>query len=196
VERFVYAEQRVRQVCARCGEIAYHNPRVLVSTIVASDDRVLLCRRASPPAAGRWVLPGGFMESNETLEEAAARETREETGVRLDPRELRLYAVATLPEISEVYVGFLGTVGGHTDLVCGSECAEVSFFSETELPWMEIAYPDTGVYLRHYFGERRSGAHVIHVGYVEDARVVDKSYRIIDVEEASRPRAKPTDNSD
>jgi ADP-ribose pyrophosphatase YjhB (NUDIX family) len=196
VERFVDVEQRVRRVCARCGEIAYHNPQVLVSTIVASGDRVLLCRRASPPAAGRWVLPGGFMESSETLEEAAARETREETGVRLDPHELRLYAVATLPEISEVYVGFLATVGGHTELVCGSECAEVGFFSETDLPWTEVAYPDIGAYLRLYFYERRSGAHVIHFGYLEDARVVDISHRIAEVEEACRPRATPTTNSD
>jgi ADP-ribose pyrophosphatase YjhB (NUDIX family) len=196
MERFVDVEQRVRLVCGRCGEIAYHNPHVLVSTIVASGDRVLLCRRASPPAAGRWVLPGGFMESSETLEAAAARETYEETGVRLDPRELRLYAVASLPEISEIYVGFLATVAGHTNLVCGSECAEVSFFSETDLPWTEVAYPDTGVYLRDYFHERRGGAHVIHFGYLEDARVIDKSYRIADFEEACRPRATPTGNPD
>lgn len=196
MERFVNVEQRVRRVCARCGEIAYHNPQVLVTTIVASGDRVLLCRRASPPAAGRWVLPGGFMESGETLEEAAARETYEETGVRLDPRELRLYGVATLTEISEVYVGFLATLAECTDLVCDSECTEVSFFGEADLPWTELAYPDIGVYLRLYFCERRGGAHVIHVGCLEDGRAVDKSYRIADVKEARRPRATPTTESD
>lgn len=196
LDRFVDAEQRLRRVCAQCGEIAYHNPQVLVSTIVASGDRVLLVRRAGPPAAGRWVLPGGFMESGETLEEAAARETCEETGVRLDPRELRLYAVATLPEISEVYVGFLATVAEHTDLVCGSECTEVRFFSEADAPWTEIAFPDIGAYLRVYFGERRSGAHVIHFGCLDAACVVSKSYRIADVEEARRPRATPTTKSD
>ena len=192
MDRFVDVEQRVRHVCAQCGEIAYRNPHVLVSTIVASGDRVLLCRRAQPPAAGRWVLPGGFMESGETLEEAAAREIHEETGVRLDPRELRPYAVATLPEISEVYAGFLATVAENTHPACGSECTEVRFFGEADVPWAELAYPDVGVYLRVYFQERRSGAHVIHFGCLDATCVVSKSYRIAAVEEACRPRAAPT----
>ncbi len=125
------------------------------------------------------------MESGETLEDAAARETREETGVRLDAHELRLHAVVTLPEISEVYVGFLATVAEQTDLVCGSECTEVRFFSEADAPWAEFSYPDIGVYLRMYFDERRSGAHPIHFGRLDAANVVNKAYRIANVEEAS-----------
>jgi len=195
-DRLVDAESRVRRVCTRCGGIAYQNPQVLVTTIVMSGDRVLLCRRAGPPAPGRWVLPGGFMESGETLEEAAARETREETGVRLDPAALRLYAVATLPEISEVYVGFLAAVPGHTELVCGPECSEVRFLAEAEVPWSELAYLDIGVYLRVYFGERRSGADVIHCGTLDEAAVVSKSYRIAGAEAAWRPRRPPTSGSD
>jgi ADP-ribose pyrophosphatase YjhB (NUDIX family) len=186
----------MRRVCAQCGEIAYHNPQVLVTTIVMSDDRVLLCRRASPPAAGRWMLPGGFMEGGETLEQAAARETCEETGVRLDPSELRLYAVATLPEISEVYVGFVATVAQHTDLICGSECIEVRFFGEAELPWTQLTYPDVGVYLREYLCERRRGADAIHIAWLDAAHVVSKSYRIADVEQARRPRSTATASSD
>jgi len=189
-DRLVDAERRVRSVCAHCGEIAYHGPQVLVSTIVMSGDRVLLCRRANPPEAGRWVLPGGFVEAGETLEQAAARETREETGVCMDPRELRPYALATLPEISEIYAGFLATVAESTEVVCGDECAEVRFFREEDVPWTELAYPDTGVYLRVYLSERRRGAQMIHFGCIEATCVVSKAYRIAEVEEARRPRAE------
>jgi len=187
-DRFVELEQRVRRICERCGTIAYGNPQVLVNAIVASGDRVLLCRRARPPAAGRWALPGGFMESGETLEEAAARETHEETGVCLDPRALRLHAVVTLPNISEIYVGFLATVDQEPELACGLECMEVRFFSEADVPWTEFSYADIGVYLRMYFGERRSGTHPIHFGRIDAACVVNKAYRIADVEEARWPR--------
>ena len=196
VDRFVDAEQRVRRVCAQCGEIAYQNPQVLVTTIVASGDRVLLCRRAAPPAAGRWALPGGFMESGETLEEAAARETYEETGVRIDSGDMRLYAVAALPEISEIYVGFLATVPERTDLVCGSECTEVRFFSEADIPWADLTYVDVGVYLRLYFRERQSGAQAIHFSCIDAARVITKSYRVADMEEARGPRPVPTSKSE
>ena len=188
VDRLVEAEQRVRRMCAHCGEIAYLNPQVLVSTIVMSGDRVLLCRRADPPAAGQWVLPGGFMEFGETLEAAAARETYEETGVRLDPGELLPYAVASLPEIGEVYVGYLAKVAEHMKVVCGSECTEVRFFSEADLPWHELAYPDIGAYLRVYFDEFRSGANVVHFGRLEATSVISKSYRIAAIEVARRSR--------
>ncbi len=195
-ERFVSAEQRSRRMCVQCGEIDYCNPKVLVTTIVVSGEKVLLCRRAGPPAAGRWVLPGGFMESRETLEEAAARETREETGVRLDPRELRLYGVAMLPNISEIYVGFIVTIAGPTNLAHGSECTEVGFFDEADLPWSELAYADIGEYLREYFSERRAGIHMFHYGCIEDTCVVSKAYRIAYVEEARRSRAAPQADTD
>jgi ADP-ribose pyrophosphatase YjhB (NUDIX family) len=188
VDRFVCVEHRTRRICIQCGRIAYCNPKVLVTTIVASGERVLLCRRAWPPAAGRWVLPGGFMECSETLEEAAVRETREETGVRLDSLALRLYGVAMLPHISEIYVGFVATAAGPLELASDSESTEVAFFSEADLPWAELAYPDIRFYLREYFSERRSGVQVFHYGCIDNAQVVSKAYRIAEVEEARRPR--------
>lgn len=48
-----------------------------------SDGRLLLVRRARPPAAGRWSLPGGRIELGETPEQALAREVAEETGLRV-----------------------------------------------------------------------------------------------------------------
>lgn len=74
--------------CEGCGRRHYDNPVAAVAVFVADDEgRVLLIRRAREPAAGKWAPPGGFVDPGETLEEAAIREVREETGV--DARELR-----------------------------------------------------------------------------------------------------------
>ena len=189
-QRFIAAENRTRSMCEQCGTIAYRGPQILVSTIVMCGERVLMCRRACAPQAGRWVLPGGFVEFGETLEEAAVRETLEETGVCLDAARLQPYAIATLPEISEVYAGFLASVPEATHARCGEECTEVGFFREDEVPWSELAYPDTGVYLRGYFTERRQGLRMLHFGCIEASCVVSKAYRIADVAEARRPRAE------
>jgi 8-oxo-dGTP diphosphatase len=63
-------------------------PYIAVSAAVFRDDRVLIVRRAHPPAAGLYTLPGGVVEPGETLAEAAVREVREETGLDIEPLEL------------------------------------------------------------------------------------------------------------
>jgi len=54
---------------------------VVVRKRAADGDRVLLIRRAKPPHAGKWSLPGGHQELGETVRETAAREVYEETGL-------------------------------------------------------------------------------------------------------------------
>jgi 8-oxo-dGTP diphosphatase len=66
----------------------YPRPAVTVDIVIVSKDRhpqVLLIRRKHDPFAGKWALPGGFVDMDESLEAAAARELREETGVTAGP---------------------------------------------------------------------------------------------------------------
>ncbi|MGI8936648.1 MAG: NUDIX hydrolase [Iamia sp.] len=56
-------------------------PEVAVGAIVADAEELLLVRRAQPPAAGTWAVPGGRVEGGETLAEAVVRELDEETGL-------------------------------------------------------------------------------------------------------------------
>ena len=72
------------------------HPRVGVGAIVWRGDDVLLIRRASPPRAGQWSLPGGGQELGETVADAAIREVFEETGMSI-----RVMDVVTVVDLIE-----------------------------------------------------------------------------------------------
>ena len=73
-----------RHVCDDCGTIHYRNPLVVVGTIPAWKDQVLLCKRAIEPRYGLWTLPSGFMELGETTAQGALRETMEEARANIE----------------------------------------------------------------------------------------------------------------
>jgi 8-oxo-dGTP diphosphatase len=63
-------------------------PYLAVSAAIFRDGKVLIVRRARPPAHGLYTLPGGGVELGETLEQAVIREVREETALQIEPIEL------------------------------------------------------------------------------------------------------------
>ena len=73
-------DTRERAVCPICHTIHYENPLNVVGTVPHLGDKVLLCKRNIEPRKGKWTLPAGFMELEETTAEGAARETVEEAG--------------------------------------------------------------------------------------------------------------------
>ena len=62
----------------------YKNPSPTVDVAVTDGRRILLIKRGREPFKGRWVLPGGFVEYGETVEEAGVREVLEETGIEVE----------------------------------------------------------------------------------------------------------------
>lgn len=153
-----------RYVCTTCHVIHYQNPKMVVGCIPEWEDKVLLCRRAIEPRLGWWTLPAGFMENNETLAQAAARETLEEANARVEIGDL--YAIYSLPHISQVYFLFRARLLD-LDFSPGIESLEVKLMSEQEIPWEEMAFRVIHDPLKQYFKERNQGKLDFHMGVID-----------------------------
>ena len=75
-------DTKERAICSACHLVHYENPLNVVGTIPVWGEQVLLCKRNIEPRKGKWTLPAGFMELQETTAEGAARETVEEAGAQ------------------------------------------------------------------------------------------------------------------
>lgn len=138
--------------CSECGEALIaercphgHDswrprPKIQLATFIRSNNRLLWMKRNCEPQRGFWAIPSGFMEQGETLQEGAARELREETGLHIDPAALSLYMVGTIAYINEVYITFQAEAPDER-LNPGPEATDAAFFSYEDLPWNEVAYP-------------------------------------------------------
>ncbi len=147
-------DNRLRYVCSNCGTIHYQNPKMVVGSLPVWEQdgelRILLCRRAIEPRHGYWTLPAGFMENDETTTEAAQRETEEEAGASVQLHEL--FSLVNVPHVHQVHLFYRATLL-NLDYCAGIESLEVAMFSETEIPWADIAFPTVEYTLRAFFSD-------------------------------------------
>ncbi len=144
-----------RLVCRDCEFVFYLDPKVAVGTIIESDDgRVVLIRRSIEPGYGRWVLPGGYVDRGEEVEEAAIREAREECG--LDVRIEGLVGVYSYAGRTPIIIAYVAVIAGGT-LVAADEALEARLFGPLEIPWNELAFPSTREALEDYLAGVRPG---------------------------------------
>ncbi len=113
------------------------------AVVFTADDRVVLVRRARPPLAGEWTLPGGLLELGERVKDGVVREVREETGLTVDvgPVADVFEHIATDPagriEYHYVVVDYLCRVLGGS-LCAGSDAADVAAVPLSDLSAHDI----------------------------------------------------------
>lgn len=125
--------------CPSCGFVFWNNPKPVTSVLVEKGGKVLLLQRAKKHLYGYWCLPGGFLRWHETAQEAARRETKEETG--LDVRMVGLigvYQIDNDPKGMHVDIIYEGSAKGQVRLNL-EEHHTFEYFDPQVLP-KKIAY--------------------------------------------------------
>jgi ADP-ribose pyrophosphatase YjhB (NUDIX family) len=143
-----------RFVCDSCNAIHYQNPNIVAGCIPVMGDKILLCKRAIEPRYGLWTLPAGYMENNETVEQAAIRESMEEAHASVELEQL--YTVFSLPHANQVYMMFRARLLDE-NFSPGTESLEVELFDEKEIPWDNLAFNTIYYTLKYYFEDRTRG---------------------------------------
>ena len=164
VHKIPPGESLLRYVCDACQTIHYQNPKIVAGCIPEWEDQILLCRRAIEPQLGFWTFPAGFMENDETTEQAAARETWEEA--QADVEIASLYAVFTLTHVNQVYMVFRGRLAA-PHFGTGVESQEVRLVHPDTIPWDQLAFPVIQETLRRYVEDLRQNRFGVHVGKIE-----------------------------
>ena len=134
-------EDKKRSHCGRCGLTVFVDPKVAAAVLIPVDGKLVMLRRANEPGIGLWSFPSGYVDRGESVEDAAVRETKEETG--LDVKITGLLGVYSGNGSPVVLVVYTGEVTGG-DLHPGAEAQETGLFHPDRLP--ELAFPrDEGI---------------------------------------------------
>jgi ADP-ribose pyrophosphatase YjhB (NUDIX family) len=112
----------------------------------------MLIRRGIEPGRGMWAQPGGFLEIDETVREAAIRETLEETGLRIEPG--AIVGLYSRVQAAVVVVAFEATIVGGAPAVT-HEALETRPFAPEAIPWPEIAFETSLRALRDWVARAR-----------------------------------------
>jgi 8-oxo-dGTP diphosphatase len=151
-KRLIKPGEPQRLVCTACGFIFYLDPKLSVIAVIPMHEGVVMVRRAIDPGYGLWVVPGGFVDLGEVVEDALVRETQEETHLTVRP--IRLLNIYSYPDHRTVIAAYVTEyVSG--ELAAGDETLEARVFGLKEIPWTRIAFSSTKEALREYISRFR-----------------------------------------
>lgn len=127
--------------CAACGFRSWANSVPGAQAVIERDGRALLGRRAHEPSAGRWDLPGGFLDEGEHPLEGLRREVLEETGLELIVGDFLGFWLEAYGGRSVLCITWLATVL-RGEPTAGDDLVELRWFGRDELPGAgELAFP-------------------------------------------------------
>ena len=132
VEKIV--DHKKRKACPVCKYVYYHNPVPAAGVVIGEDGKILLVKRKFEPYKGDWCLPAGFMEYDESPEQCAVRESKEELGVDVELAGLYgVYSGKDDPRTHAVLVMYWAKITGG-ELKPGDDAEEIEYFSKSEVP--------------------------------------------------------------
>lgn len=147
--------------CGACGFDYFSNSAAAVAAIIhAPDGRIMLTRRAVEPWRGTLDLPGGFVDPDETAEEALQRELREELGAEIETCE---YFTSTHNRyvysgcsVATTDLAFICTITDYEKLTANDDIGDFAWYETSEIELDNIASPSIREIVGRYIQKKAS----------------------------------------
>lgn len=124
---------RERPTCPACGHSLFGRFSIGVGGLLMQGDKVLLVQRGENPGLGRWTIPGGYVEEDETPDLAVAREVMEETALRVRAVELLALRNTLRDNDQNAYYVFRLALAGPAEItIDGHETVRAGFYAPPE----------------------------------------------------------------
>lgn len=154
---FVIIEELQRKKCPSCAFIEYDSPGTVSVCIISGRTKpnsIVLVKRGIHPV-GKWCMPAGWPNTNETPQQGAVRESKEESGLDVVVPEV---PKRILPTGRNQNLNFFQATEVTGDMAPGSDATDVQEFTKDEVAGIEIAFPLHKQVIDEYFAELEAAA--------------------------------------
>ena len=117
--------------CPACGH--YYNRAVSVDGLITIENKIVLIKRARDPYKDYWALPGGYVDWNETMEEAVLREVEEETNLKVTSvKFMKIYSSPQRHPEQLIAAAYIVKTSGA--IKAGDDAADIKLYHYDDLP--------------------------------------------------------------
>lgn len=153
--------------CGQCQHVHYQNPTIMVAAFLYCGDKLFWTQRGIEPCKGKWAFPAGFVECGESLQQAAARELEEETGIQVKSSAMVPMSISSIIPIDQAYMVFRSACDTELLAQTTEETLDYGWFSRADAPWDKMAHEDSKPLVEQVYTAIENNDFFIRIGKMD-----------------------------
>jgi len=167
-----------RPWCAQCKIAHYQNPTNLVAVFLHCGEKLLWTQRGIEPFKGLWAFPAGFVECGESLQQAAARELLEETGINIVAETLIPMSISSVLAVDQIYTVFRRECEIEIAAQNTTETLDSTWSTRQDAPWDSMAHEQSKELVEQVYSAIENKEHFMRIGTMSSEGNLHSRFRL------------------